>query len=190
MICAYADVMHHGSADLKSAAQSILMECRQIFAARQLLELDQSDVVVRNALLESVLVHARSIGDFLDGMSKTSGGVSAFHYVSASDWPKALTKSGRDDINKRLMHATTTRTARAGAAFELDDILTTVGAAWRGFVTALSREHPDRASWFRHDPTDRTPESFVPGSGSIITSNSTSPVTLEWFSTQGVEPPC
>jgi hypothetical protein len=104
--------------------------------------------VLGNALLESTLIHLRSLDDFL-GMTapKDSDDVLAIDYLPGWRPKRVLTVAERKYINKRVQHLTTVR--RTGPApwamARCNDVLAEVIQ----FMHALEAAQPQRAAWFK-----------------------------------------
>lgn len=103
---------------------------------------------IGNALLESALVHARSLDEFL-GKEKRGqdDDVIARDYLPEWEPKHALKPAERESVNKRLAHITTER--RKGrhrwATQRLRDVFNEAIA----FLQAVEREQPLKADWFR-----------------------------------------
>ena len=108
-----------------------------------------------SAILESFLLHARNIRDFLcnDG-SRHPDDVFASQFVQSSDtWKKNRPPLGsylaqnRDRLNKMLAHISDDRLGyMAAPKWQVATIFNELIAIWRAFVAALP---PERSDWFR-----------------------------------------
>ena len=104
--------------------------------------------VVRNALLESSLVHIRVFDDFLSRYAPArTDDVVAIDFLSSWTPRTCLTQDERDYLNKRLMHLTTVRADgpapwQLGKARELMNI-------FREFLQALHADDSEKGDWFR-----------------------------------------
>ena len=105
-------------------------------------------VVIRNALLESLLVHIRVLDDFL-GMEAPAqpDDVVAVGFLPSWEPRRCLTPDERAYVNKRVMHLTTVRGA-GPAPWQLDKARE-VMRHFREFLQALHASDPAKAKWFR-----------------------------------------
>lgn len=104
--------------------------------------------VVRNALLESLLVHIRVLDDFLSMEAPARpDDVVAVDFLPSWEPRRCLTAEERTYVNKRVMHLTAVRGA-GPAPWELDKGRE-VMRHFREFLRALEASDPAKAQWFR-----------------------------------------
>ncbi len=141
---------------MKDMAEHVAYEAFMLSGATQLIEqnfpppdrvLPKERDVVRNALLESVLVHARALEDFLSRERPAKGDdVVAVDFLPTWGRRCCLTQQDRDYINKRTMHLTTLR-GDGPAPWDLNKS----NVVFRNFVDFLRALHacdPSSAAWF------------------------------------------
>jgi hypothetical protein len=104
--------------------------------------------VVRNALLESSLIHIRVLDDFLSRYAPArTDDVVAGDFLSSWEPRTCLTQDERDYLNKRLMHLTTVR-AEGPAPWQLGKARELMNN-FREFLQALEAHDPAKTEWFR-----------------------------------------
>jgi hypothetical protein len=104
--------------------------------------------VIRNALLESSLVHVRVLDDFLRMKAPNQpDDVVAVQFLPSWEPRSCLIPDERDYVNKRLMHLTTVR-GTGPAPWQLDKSRE-VFRNFRTFLQALDASDPAKAEWFR-----------------------------------------
>jgi hypothetical protein len=107
--------------------------------------------ITTNALLESALIHCRSLDDFF-GLLRTEGTTDdVFATDFDPEWPARRVLNGKEraSINKRLAHLTTQRIS-GPERWELqafDRMLNT----FADFLDGLEQRQPARRQWFKID---------------------------------------
>lgn len=104
-----------------------------------------SDITIDNALLESCLVHARLLADFLDVKKPQYEDVLAVHYLPNWDSRDTLTKAERDRINWTIMHLSAER-SRVGEGIDLVETAERVLQVMGRFIGEIT--DPDVHGWF------------------------------------------
>jgi hypothetical protein len=143
----------HPPTSLELAARHVVYELRMWqWAAAQLREngREQLDTPERNAIIESYLLHLRSLIEFFRSESLRSGDVAAVQYEpnwSVGNYASTLERAWAS-LNKRLSHITTERLNEeawpvAQQSFQLAH--DAVGVLWEKFDGLLDVE---RRSWF------------------------------------------
>src|SRR5437762_1252126 len=121
-----------------------------------------SDALLREAVLESYLIHVRGLNEFLlkgrDGRGTRVDDVVAEDYFDGrwSTVVPLLIQPELDDIHRRIAHLSTHRLARntPGTRFNwagqdpLDRWARTIHGGLKSFIDDLRNAHPDRATWF------------------------------------------
>ena len=144
------------SKTLQEMAEDVSYEMSQLALATLLIESRRYPTqggtdeqrAIGNALLESALVHARSLDDFLGLAARTKDDdVIARDYLLSWAAKRALEDHERESVNKRLAHITTGRRKgrQAWASTRFRDVFNESVA----FLQALEREQPLKADWFR-----------------------------------------
>jgi hypothetical protein len=103
------------------------------------------DVTIDNALIESCLVHARLLADFLDLKKASREDVLAVHYLPSWESTDTLTKSERDRINWMIMHLSAER-SRVGNGIDLVETAERVLQVIGRFVGEIT--DPNVQRWF------------------------------------------
>lgn len=107
----------------------------------------ENNRVVKNALLESVLVHLRSIDDFLQLKAARDDDVIALDYLPSWNPRPALSEKDRADVNKRVQHLTTRR-LRGKRQWALALVAQALEVCVE-FLQQLERDQPLRAASFK-----------------------------------------
>jgi hypothetical protein len=145
------------SRPLKDMAEHVAYQAFMLAGTTQLIEKDfppPSRVkegvrdVVRNALLESSLVHVRVLDDFLSMYAPgRPDDVVAIDFLTLWKPRTCLTRDERDYVNKRLMHLRTVR-GEGPAPWQLEKARELMNN-FREFLQALDTHDPAKAEWFR-----------------------------------------
>jgi hypothetical protein len=104
-----------------------------------------SDVIIDNALIESCLVHARLLADFLDAKKATYEDALAVHYAPSWHSRDTLTKDERDLINWMIMHLSAER-IRVTEGLDLVKIAERVLQVMGQFIAQIIE--PEIQRWF------------------------------------------
>jgi len=105
-----------------------------------------SDVTIDNALIESCLVHARLLGDFLDvKKSRYEDAALAVHYLASWDSKDTLAKDERKRINWMIMHLSAKR-SRVKEGVDLVGTADRVMQVMDRFIGEII--DPDTRRWF------------------------------------------
>jgi hypothetical protein len=130
------------------AREHVGYEAEMLVGTADLLRRMSEATIAHDAVLESFLVHARLLDDFLAHDVPKPGTLSeddvvARHYLP--NWPLApvMSKSERDLANKMVAHLTTARADKRPVKIAL--VLAEVTTGLREFVVALP---PDQRAWF------------------------------------------
>lgn len=145
----------HSTYVLRSMAEHVGYEVQQMGDATKLIRAGKFptdrptfDRVVGNALLESVLIHVRSLDDFFRRtVSLEDDDVFAVHYLPTWSPTRLLTKSQRDKVNKSLAHLTSAR-ATGPVSWPLD-VVDNALDVFRSFAVDLRASFPPRFAWFK-----------------------------------------
>ncbi len=102
----------------------------------------EADRLLNNVLVESFLIHARSLDDFLafTGGKRKPDDVFAIDYIQSWVPGEVLTKDVRDVINKRVAHLTINR-LRFLVGVQPSEISRWLLSSFRDFVDTLPPEH-------------------------------------------------
>lgn len=136
-------------------AEHVAYEAFMLARTTQLLEAGttppvgaEQAVVIRNALLESALLHLRVLDDFLCLKSRTrADDVVAMDFLPSWTPQTGLSEGERQYVNKRVMHLTTTR-GEGPAPWELARFRE-VFQTFVALLHQLELAAPERAAWFR-----------------------------------------
>lgn len=141
---------------LEQMVEHIAYEIEMLQATTQLMQIGRyravggtpEERILANAILESALIHARSLDKFFSAHQHSQpGDVIARDFLPT--WPlrTVLSQKQRDRVSKRLAHLTTARTA-GPEPWELDAGVAVLVTA-KEFLDRLATEQPLRARWFR-----------------------------------------
>lgn len=137
---------------LEAMVEHVAYEIDMLQATAILLRTGMIEGRLKNAVLESTLVHLRLVDEFLAGSGGRSDDVSAIDYLPTWAPRNVLTEDERRDVNKRVHHLTTRRIGQSymwPLALCEDAVRACVD-----FLTELEREEPRRGGWFRSRGVD------------------------------------
>ena len=117
------------------------------------------------------LAHVRALYDFLRMKApKHSDDVVAVQFLASWEPRSCLTPDGRDYVNMRVMHWTTTR-GEGPAPWQMDKSRE-VFPDFRAFLLALVASDPAKAEWFGQwvqlEGADEVPPGATPGIGLTV----------------------
>ena len=101
------------------------------------------DSIARNAALESFLIHARAMDDFLSSDKARSDDVVAKHYMESWTSESVLPADARKAVNKLVAHLTSKRLDKQPV--NIADVLDAVIGQFEKFLEELP---PERRGWF------------------------------------------
>lgn len=110
----------------------------------------QEDDDLRKSTLESTLLHARNLLDFLTGNPTRKDDIRAAHFLPNSEdcWWKSnkleLLSTRRDDLNFSISHLTYRRTTKDRPKWDLQTIADEVHAAFDEFISLLPKSEQSR----------------------------------------------
>ena len=128
--------------DLEAAAEAVAYEAKMLcFTASALPgglaeRFGDEPTFERNAFLESFLLHARVLDEFLSSTGRRASDVVAAHYIPGEyPIPTAFIGNERSAIDRQLAHLTTMR--RMGKNFRVQRIALTLAAGYLDFARQL-----------------------------------------------------
>jgi len=138
--------------ELQCAPALFLYELRVFLAATSFLQdpAVQNNPSLKNAILESALLHSRNILDFFCAKESSIDDISAGHFVKNADgtpWTSfklSFLISCKGDINKSLSHLTYTR-VKFKPSWNMTKIRQEIEDAYSEFVTLLPLS--ERPKW-------------------------------------------
>jgi|GEM_PF-2059992 len=140
--------MEHDEGTLKLTALDVVYEVQMLIHTADSLpggRREVRSVADRNVFLESFLLHARVVDEFLRSTPKRDD-VAAFHYLSAWTGGPMLSAAERTAIDKQLAHLTASR--RNKTPFSVTSIARRLAGGFVTFCERLADENDDRALWF------------------------------------------
>ena len=140
-------------ADLQGAPDKFLYELNMFKISASVLENPAvlgKQLILKNVILESALVHSRNILDFLCGEESSRDDIIAGHFAKNKDgspWKSSnlrFLRSCKDDINKALSHLTYTR-IKNKPRWNISRIRQEIEDAYNEFLYQLPEQ--ERSKW-------------------------------------------
>ncbi len=163
------------------AHEHIGYELDMLVGTCALLDTLDSDTVQHDAVLESFLIHARSVDDFLSLPVKNQrpNDVVARHYHAEWESDPVMPERERDLVNKFVAHLTTVRFRKQGVRVGL--VMAEVKGGFMRFLRALE---PERRVWFARAERALAPNTF----NAIVTSTTGSSGAVQISDLAGLYP--
>lgn len=135
--------MRHAACEYMYELAMLRLTCRACFYLSQY---NPNEEMLKNAMIESSLIHARNLMDFFCGGETHKDDIRACHFVKATVWQPPKLKylcQMKEKINKHLSHLTYSRTSEK-VHWNLRRIETEIEEANKRFLAALQEAEADQ----------------------------------------------